>query len=154
MQGIKIISISVLLFVSMMSFCSADEELERKVRELGDELRCPTCQGLSVHESESGFSTQMKIKIREMLQQGKTDEEIKAYFVESYGEWILRAPSKTGFNLLLWVLPGLLILVALFLLWKKSNSWVKANPDREELSPLSPEEQQLLKKDQNQFENS
>ena len=44
----------------------------------------------------------MKLKVRELMKSGLSDEEILAYFVERYGEWILRAPSKQGFNLLLW----------------------------------------------------
>ncbi|MGA1536742.1 MAG: cytochrome c-type biogenesis protein, partial [bacterium] len=83
---------------------AVDEDL---VHEIADNLRCPTCQGLSVNDSEAGFSVQIRNKVREMLMAGQGREEIEAYFVARYGEWILRTPPAQGFNLLIWILPAL-----------------------------------------------
>lgn len=99
-----------LLLAGVQSF--ADEQLENRVRELSHKLRCPTCQAMSVKESEAGLSVNMKNKIREMLKEGKSEEEVLAFFEERYGEWILRSPKKEGFNLLLWTAPVVLILLA------------------------------------------
>ena len=75
-----------------MTFASESEQFGARFKKLSNELRCPTCQGLSVKDSEAGFSTSIKGKIRELMKQEKSDEEIMAYFVERYGEWILRSP--------------------------------------------------------------
>lgn len=91
------------------------EALERRVQELSEELRCPTCQAISVRDSEAAFSRQIRDKVRELVQAGQNEEQIKAFFVESYGEWILRAPKKQGVGLILWLLPGAAILF--FGLW-------------------------------------
>lgn len=88
-----------------------------RVRKIAHQLRCPTCQGLSVKESEAGFSLNMKSKIRLLLQEGKSEEEILQFFKERYGEWILRNPEKSGFNLILWFLPGVVIVLAALLLF-------------------------------------
>lgn len=84
-------------------------DIDAQVRDIAAVLRCPTCQALSVQDSPSEMAQQIRGLIREQLEQGKSREEIIAYFVERYGEWILLAPKATGFNLLIWVLPPLAI---------------------------------------------
>ena len=80
-------------------------------RDVAGSLRCPTCTGLSVLESDARFSQQIKELVLEQVEAGKPKDEILAFFTERYGPWILRAPPKSGVNLLAWVLPlGLLIL--------------------------------------------
>ncbi len=84
---------------------AAPRDPEDQVREIAAQLRCPVCQNLSVGDSPSELANQMRGVIRERLQAGQTREQIEAYFVEKYGEWVLLAPAKRGFNLLAWVLP-------------------------------------------------
>lgn len=78
---------------------------EDTVREIGTELRCVVCQNLSVADSPSETANQMRAIIRERLVAGETPEQVKAYFVEKYGLWILLSPPKQGFNLLVWIVP-------------------------------------------------
>ncbi len=78
---------------------------EEAVREIAAQLRCPVCQNLSVGDSPSGLANEMRGVIREKLRAGESRQQIEAYFVSKYGEWILLAPMKKGFNLLAWVLP-------------------------------------------------
>ena len=86
---------------------SPPPDLSPEVFAIARELRCPVCQGQSVAESNSGVATEMRRIIAEMLQQGKTRDEIKAFFVERYGEWILYEPPKQGITLWVWLLPVL-----------------------------------------------
>ena len=136
-----------------VTFAEESKEFEARYRKLSNELRCPTCQGLSVKDSEAGFSNSIKNKIRELMKQNKSDEEIKGYFIKRYGEWILRVPSKQGFNLVLWILPGAGIIIGLLLIVFRSKSWVTKSQN-EELTLLSPEEEQKLKEDLRSFEKS
>jgi len=85
------------------------------------------------------------------MKDGKSDKEILAYFVERYGEWILRAPTKSGFNLVLWILPGAGILIGLFIVLFQSKRWV-SQPQQEKLASLSPEEERKIKEDLGRFE--
>jgi cytochrome c-type biogenesis protein CcmH len=94
------------------AWAMSERELDQRVLEVADQLRCPTCQAISVRDSEATFSRQMKDKVRTMLREGKSEEEIKAFFVASYGEWVLRAPKPQGVGLLLWGLPIAGILAA------------------------------------------
>ena len=93
---------------------------ETTVHDVAAQLRCVVCQSLSVADSPSETASQMRGIIRERLAAGESPAEVRAYFVEKYGEWILLAPPKSGFNLLVWVVPfaglGLgLVLVAIVL---------------------------------------
>ncbi|MBW8057707.1 MAG: cytochrome c-type biogenesis protein CcmH [candidate division NC10 bacterium] len=109
--------------------------LEEQVRQITAELRCPVCQGLSVADSPSRMANQMRDLIRERLQAGESPEAVKAYFVERYGEWILLAPKREGFNLLVWVLPflglggGAVVLVVVLRRWRKRAEAVRASVD-------------------------
>ena len=136
-----------------VSTAAENEAFSDRFRKLSDELRCPTCQGLSVKDSEAGFSNSIKDKIRELMKSGNSDNEILEYFVERYGEWILRSPTKRGFNLVLWILPGAGILIGLFIVLFRSKNWVR-QPQYEKLESLTPEEERRVKEDLGRFEES
>jgi cytochrome c-type biogenesis protein CcmH len=67
----------------------------------------------------------MKAIIRERLAAGESPEQVKAYFVEKYGTWILLSPPRQGFNLLVWVVPfaglaaGLVLVLVLVRRWSR-----------------------------------
>ena len=92
-------------------------------RDVAKELRCPTCTGLSVLDSEASFSVQIKSQVREQMAAGKSRDEILAYFTARYGPWILREPPKQGFNSLAWYVPiGLLLggpVAIWFFVWRR-----------------------------------
>lgn len=80
-------------------------ELEEQAQLLAAELRCPVCQNLSVGDSPAEMANQMRELVREKLKNGESPEQIRAYFVSRYGEWILLAPKRQGFNWVAWLLP-------------------------------------------------
>lgn len=84
--------------------------IEEQTHLLAAELRCPVCQNLSVADSPSEMAIQMREVILEKLKNGESPEQIRGYFVSRYGEWILLAPTRRGFNWLAWMLPFVAIL--------------------------------------------
>ncbi len=92
-------------------------------RDTAYELRCPTCTGLSVLDSDAAFSVQIRDLVKEQVQAGKSKSEILNFFTDRYGAWILRAPPARGVNALAWALPlGLLFLgppLVWFFVWRK-----------------------------------
>ncbi len=84
--------------------------LEEQTLRLAAELRCPVCQNLSVADSPSEMATQMRELIHEKLKNGESPEQIRTYFVSRYGEWVLLAPTRQGFNWVAWLLPFVAIL--------------------------------------------
>jgi cytochrome c-type biogenesis protein CcmH len=104
---------------------AAAPDLETHVREISQQLRCPVCQGLSVGDSPSELAHEMRDVVREQLRQGKTRAEVLDYFVQRYGEWILLAPPKRGFNLVVWVLPFILLPVGAVTVYIGARRWVR-----------------------------
>jgi cytochrome c-type biogenesis protein CcmH len=84
--------------------------VEEQTHLLAAELRCPVCQNLSVGDSPSEMANQMRDMIREKLKNGESPDQVRAYFVSRYGEWILLAPKRQGFNWVAWLLPFCAIL--------------------------------------------
>lgn len=93
------------LLALLASGASAAAVSEDAVHEVAAQLRCVVCQSLSVADSPSETAHEMKDIIRERLAAGESPEQVRAYFVEKYGNWILLSPPRQGFNLLVWVVP-------------------------------------------------
>ena len=110
------------------AFAAADLALEDRVRAIASELRCVVCQNLSVADSPSDLAKEMRNLVRELVQQGKTREEIDAYFVSRYGEFVLLSPPKRGFNLLVWGLPFLAIAVGGGVVYLVVRRWTEQAP--------------------------
>ncbi len=93
-------------------------ELEARVLAVGDQIRCATCQGLSIADSPASMARSQLDMVRTLVQEGKTDEEIKQFFVERFGEWALLKPKTEPATALLWAGPVLLLAGGLaFVLW-------------------------------------
>jgi cytochrome c-type biogenesis protein CcmH len=88
----------------------ADSALEARTSAVASQLRCPVCQGLSIQDSPSELAQSMRSLVRDQLAEGKSPDQVKAYFVSKYGEWILLSPPPHGFNLLAYVVPVLIVL--------------------------------------------
>jgi cytochrome c-type biogenesis protein CcmH len=88
--------------------------------QLASELRCPDCQGLSVAESQTSAAQSIRDEIAAQLAAGRSMDEVRASFVQRYGEWILLSPSGP----LPWVVPlaGLLVGGGLLLVWLRGSS--------------------------------
>jgi cytochrome c-type biogenesis protein CcmH len=107
------------------------QDLEDQTRAIATELRCVVCQNLSVADSPSEMAQQMRGVVRDQLQQGKTPEEIKSFFVSKYGEWVLLKPETSGFSLLVWVLPFVVLALGFVLgLWFV-HRWSKKKKSKE-----------------------
>ena len=103
-------------------------EVEDRTREIASELRCVVCQNLSVADSPSDLAKEMRNLVREQVQQGKSREEIQAYFVSRYGEYVLLSPPKRGFNLLVWGLPFLAIVAGGGVVYLVARRWTEQSP--------------------------
>ncbi|MBI2603705.1 MAG: cytochrome c-type biogenesis protein CcmH [Deltaproteobacteria bacterium] len=92
------------------------QEEKTLFKDLTNELRCPTCTGLSVLQSETPFSQQIKSAVIEQIREGKSQDEIMTFFKDRYGLWILRTPPVEGFHWIAWLFPLGIAVLGLFLL--------------------------------------
>lgn len=106
-----------------------ETELDRQVKEVSAQLRCVVCQGLSIQDSPSTLAQEMRAVVRERLEAGDSPDEVKEYFVERYGEWVLLRPKASGVNLLIYLLPVAVILGGAAFVFTKARTWTRAGPD-------------------------
>lgn len=93
----------------------SDSLVEARTREISSRLRCVVCQGLSIEDSPAELAREMRALVKEQVAAGRSRDEIEAFFVARYGEFVLLEPRAEGFNLLVYILPiGALALGALF----------------------------------------
>ena len=113
------LTIACTLFIAactLLPAAWASSVTHEEVEAIAKKLRCPVCQNLSVADSDSVVSNQIRTKIRKMLEDGRTEQQVMDYFVSKYGEWILLSPPKHGFNWLVWAGPFAAVLIGGFLL--------------------------------------
>ena len=104
---------------------------ERTVHAIAGDLRCVVCQSLSVADSPSETANQMRGIIRERLAAGDTPDQVRAYFVERYGQWILLAPPRRGFDLIVWIAPFVALAAGVVLVLATVRRWSRrARPSR------------------------
>ena len=111
--------IFVVLFFSLSSY--ANESIDNKVKKLTLELRCMTCQNQSVYDSDSDYSKDIKVFVKEKFKEGLNEKEIKKILTERYGEYILFKPYFNTKNLFLWLFPFILVILSMIILLKNSK---------------------------------
>ena len=99
--------------------------LDDSVRAVSTQLRCPVCQGESIQESPADLAKEMRRLVRDQLAAGRSTEEVKAYFVSKYGEWILLEPKARGVNLTVYLLPFVMLFGGAALILVSVRRWSK-----------------------------
>jgi len=89
-----------------------DPVLEQRARDLSGGLRCLVCRNESIDESNADLARDLRILVRERLVAGDTDEEVVAFLVDRFGEYVLLRPTTQGSNILLWIAGPALFLIA------------------------------------------
>ena len=90
-----------------------DAELEARARAISQELRCVVCRNESIDDSNADLARDMRLLVRERLVEGDSDEEVLAFLVDRYGEFVLLRPTAAGANLVLWISAPVMLLLAL-----------------------------------------
>jgi cytochrome c-type biogenesis protein CcmH len=130
---VPVSAVAVLMFLAAIVFFTpvahATHVSDGTVHEVAAQLRCVVCQNLSVADSPSEMAAQMRAIVRERLEAGETPAEVREYFVARYGEWILLAPRRAGFNLLVWGFPIAAIVVGLVLVGLLLRGWMRRRHD-------------------------
>lgn len=91
-------------------------EQEARYQKLTNELRCVVCQNQNVADSNAELAQDVRNLVRTKINQGQTDEQITAFLVERYGEFVLYNPRLTEKTYILWLGPFILMLLAFIIL--------------------------------------
>lgn len=94
-------------------------EMQQHAITLAKSLRCPQCQNQNLVESNAYTAKALRLKVYEMVNEGHTDKEIKQYLVDRYGNIVLYDPPFNLSTALLWIFPGLFMILFLIISIKK-----------------------------------
>lgn len=104
-----LMSTSVWAAIETYQFDSPDQEA--RFRQLGLELRCPKCQNQAIGDSDAPISKDLRAEVHRLLLEGATDQEIKAFMVARYGRYVLYRPPLDRQTVVLWLGPGLFLML-------------------------------------------
>lgn len=126
----KILIILTLVLVSsglftIAAFAQDATPSDDEVNAVAKQLYCPVCENTPLDVCPTEACRQWRELIRQQLAEGKTEAEIKQYFVDNYGARVLSEPPRTGFNWLVYVIPPVLILVGAVILFNAFRAWTK-----------------------------
>ena len=90
-----------------------DPVLEQRARDISAGLRCLVCQNQSIDDSDADLAKDLRVLVRERLVAGDSDEAVRQYLVDRYGEYVLLNPRVNSHTILLWIAAPALLLVGL-----------------------------------------
>ena len=122
-----VISGSALATIDVMQF--KDEAQEQQFRQLTEQLRCPKCQNNSIADSNSMIATDLRQKVYELMQEGKSQKEIVDYMVARYGNFVTYDPPLTPLTVLLWVMPVVAIGLGGWIIFARTRRRVRVKQE-------------------------
>ncbi len=108
-------SLASLLFFDPV-FAQSGEPTDDQVNAIARQLYCPVCENIPLDVCPTQACAQWRATIKEKLAAGWSEQKIKDYFVEQYGERVLAQPSSRGLNVFVWILPPIVLLGGVFFL--------------------------------------
>ena len=107
--------------IDALNFSSPQQESD--YHQLTQSLRCPQCQNNNIADSNATIAVDMRGKVFELLQEGKSKNDVVDYMVARYGNFVTYDPPMTASTLVLWIAPLLLVLLGVvFLLRRKPKT--------------------------------
>lgn len=142
-------SSGVAAVVDLYEFDDADQR--QRYQTFVEELRCPKCQNQNLSGSNSPIASDLRREVHRLLTSGATDDEVVDFMVERYGEYVLYKPRARGAALLLWLAPGVMLLLGLIVLcWilrKRNKPAAKSVPEGDKQNTdLSVQQRERLSK--------
>lgn len=135
-----LISCDLIAGVDVVEF--SDESLRLRYQQLIVELRCPKCQNQNLADSNSPISVDLRNQVQRLLEEGKSNNEIKTYLSDRYSDFILYRPQVKQNTWALWIAPIVLLLIGLLILYRIFQRQKNTAADK---TPVSSQDQQRLR---------
>ena len=156
------ISLFALGVLFLLTASSVFAQQPQPTRNLDDEtlrvakgLFCPVCPSTPLDVCETQACEQWRALIREKLAAGQTEEQIRQYFVDQYGERVLGAPRPQGFNLGVYILPFAALLGGIAVLFFTIRGWIRSRDQlREETKPVATVAPEVAERIQRELEEN
>jgi cytochrome c-type biogenesis protein CcmH len=153
---VRALVVSCVAALALAGAAAASKE-QPTLAELEREVICPACH-TTLELSSSPIADRMRLFISARIAAGDTKSEIKSKLVDQFGEAVLAAPPKKGFNLLVWVLPlagvvlGAVALAFLARRWSRTQTPASADPSSNGRAPLDPDLERRLDEELARFD--
>jgi cytochrome c-type biogenesis protein CcmH len=131
-----IVFLLVCLSFSSPVFSQENSDLDKRVMTLANELRCMVCQNQTLADSNAELAVDMRNRIREELQAGKSEQEVVDLLVSRYGDFVLYRPPLKATTVLLWTGPFLLLVLGAWILVRRVR---RERPAPTQLTPAERE---------------
>ena len=110
------LNLFIFIFIFFSKFIFAAEQ-NVDSNQIYKNLRCLVCQGQSISDSNSDFAQTIKLVVEDLIDEGKTEEEIYSFMSDKYGDWIVFKPQFNTQNSLLWILPYIALIFGGFFIF-------------------------------------
>ena len=136
--------LACLMIPLVLAAGSVDQPLEDRAKEaraqaLMREIRCVACENEPISQSASEIARDMRKVVRDQISEGRSDAEVRDWFAERYGDFVLFRPKNEGGGVFLWVFPFALLVYAAVMLVLVLRS--RARTQKADLAPLSADEE-------------
>jgi len=115
-----------------------DPEKEAVAREIMKDIRCLQCQNQSIEDSNAGIAKDLRKVVRERIALGDTPDNVRAYLVDRYGDWVLLEPPVKTTTYFLWASPFLFLVFIVYMVLRSRKPGARP-------TPLSADEEARLK---------
>jgi cytochrome c-type biogenesis protein CcmH len=123
-----ILGVVVVVVIAWVAWPSGTTSDADRARDLAAELRCPDCESLSAADSQTQSARAIRRDLRDRIDEGQSDAEIRQVYIDRYGESILLKPEQSGLGLVVWGLPVLFVVAAGAGLVVAFRRWRRAEP--------------------------
>jgi cytochrome c-type biogenesis protein CcmH len=110
------------------------EATDDQINAIAKQLYCPVCENIPLDVCPTQACAQWRALIGEKISQGWTEDEIKTYFVNQYGDRVLASPPARGLNWLVYVIPPLVFVAGGYVLYRAMRTWRTSSPQVTERS--------------------
>lgn len=132
-----LVTIIIGIFVFAAPVLAQDPEPNYdQINDIAQKLNCPTCTGINLADCRTLTCEQWRDKIGELVNEGYTNQEVVDYFATRYGPQVLQEPPRSGFTLVLWVLPIIALLAGGIWLFFTMRNWSRQELAEAESRPV------------------
>jgi cytochrome c-type biogenesis protein CcmH len=125
--GIALAFLLAILFAGA-AIAQDDTPTDDEVNAIAKQLYCPVCENTPLDVCPTEACRQWRDLIRQQLADGRTEEQIKQYFVDNYGARVLAEPPRDGLNWLVYLVPPLIIVAGAVMLFRSLWGWTRIKP--------------------------
>ena len=134
--SLPVFVLALIVFLLPLTIVSAHENnpnqpSDDEVNAIAKQLYCPVCENVPLDVCGTQACAQWRDLIREKLADGWTEDQIKEYFSNQYGDRVLAAPPARGLNWLIYIIPPLVFFAGAFFLYKGFSAWRNMSPETE-----------------------